>query len=312
MSNMIIRSILRKMVISFSKTRLGQIYNYHPYMDDRKYIRELYKKRFGGFPDLDNPKNFNEKNNWRKLYDRKPIYTDMVDKYRIKEIIAQRVGIDYFFPLLGVWDDPNKIDFDSLPRQFVLKVNHAGGVIICRDKATLNFKEVRKELGDSLKVDYFSPSREWPYKNVKKKIIAEQYMGEGLIDYKNYCFNGKLAFTFVWQNEPKADGSKPRPFFCGAYDRNWQKSGIEIDYPTVDKEILKPACYDEMVRVAELMSQNIPFVRVDCYIINYKVFVGEMTFFPWGGFMKFKDEKWNNLLGELEVLPTKKEMRTNE
>lgn len=307
-----IHSILRKIYISFSKTRLGEIYHFHPYMNDKKYIQNLYKKRFGILPDLDDPKNFNEKNNWRKLNDRQSIYTDMVDKYRIKGIIAERIGQEYTFPLLGVWDRPEDIDFDSLPSQFVLKVNHAGGVIICRDKEKFNQTGVLKELKEALRVDYFSPSREWPYKNVKKKIIAEQYMGENLIDYKNYCFNGKLKYTFVWQNTPRDDGRKPIPFFCGAYDNKWVKSRIEIDYPSIDKEIKKPSCYDELVRVSELMSKDIPFVRVDCYIINNCVFVGEMTFFPWGGFMKFKDEKWNKLFGDLERLQDPKENRANE
>lgn len=185
----------------------------------------------------------------------------------------------------------------------MLKVNHAGGVIVCRDKGRFDKKGAIKELREALKADYFYGSREWPYKNVKRKVICEAYMGENLTDYKNYCFNGKLQYTFVWENESRSDGRKPTAYFCGAYDRQWQKSGIDIDYPTHDKLVGKPDCYEELVEIAEKMSAGIPFVRVDCYIINNQVYVGEMTFFPWGGFMKFKDEAWNRALGDLEELP---------
>ena len=128
-------------------------------------------------------------------------------------------------------------------------------------------------------------------------------MGENLIDYKNYCFDGKLMYTLVWQNHSRKDGLKPDAHFCGMYDRTWQKTDMELNYPTDDILVEKPKCYDELVLVAEKMSQGIPFVRVDCYIIGNSVYVGEMTFFPWGGFQSFKDEKWNNFLGSLEKLP---------
>lgn len=276
---------------------------YKAWMKDEDYIRELYFKRFQCYPNLENPSNFNEKNNWRKLHDRNPLYTRMVDKYMVKKVISERVGEEFTFPLIGVWDSPKEIDFSTLPDQFVLKNNHSGGVIICRDPSEFDRKRAVQELAREMRANYFWGSREWPYKNVPRKIICEQYMGENLIDYKNYCFNGKLQYTFVWRNQGREDGRKPMAYFCGAYDRNWEKSGIEIDYPSQDVIVEKPECYDEMVRVAEAMAADIPFVRVDCYIVNNRVYVGEMTFFPWGGFMKFKDEKWNQLLGDLEVLP---------
>ena len=272
-------------------------------MPDKEYIDRLYYAKFGSHIDWNDSKNFNEKNNWRKLYDRRPIYTDMVDKYKVKGIIAERAGKEHTFPLLGVWDTPEEIDFTTLPEQFVLKPNHSGGVIVCRDKSCFNQSVAIKELRREYQREFYRYSREWPYKNVERKIIAEQYMGENLTDYKNYCFNGKLQYTFVWQNESRADGRKPQAYFCGAYDRKWEKSGIRIGYPSRDLQIEKPACYDELIRVAEAMSKGIPFVRVDCYIIDEHVYIGEMTFFPWGGFMKFEDEKWDQLLGDLEVLP---------
>lgn len=304
--NPIVRSFggwLKRRYIAFMESAPVVYILTKPYMEDEAYITQMYEKKFGIKPDLINPVNFNEKNNWRKLYDRKPLYTSMVDKIEIKSIIKDRVGEEYTFKILGTWDYPEEIDFDGMPEKFVLKANHAGGVIVCRNKSKFDRKKAVKELNKILKKDYFLYSREWPYKNVRRRILCEEYMGENLTDFKNYCFNGKLAYTFVWENESRADGRKPEPYFCGAYDREWKNSGIEIDYPSKETIISKPLAYDEMVRVCETMSNGIPFVRVDCYIINNKVYVGEMTFFPWGGFMKIKDEKWNRILGNLEVLP---------
>jgi len=296
--------VFRPLYIPIVNSRIMEIIINRPWVRDEKRIREIYKQRFGVEPNLNDPVNFNEKNNWRKLNDRNPYYTKLVDKYLIKNEIIKKLGEEYTFPLLGVWDRPEEIDYSKLPNRFVLKVNHAGGIIVCRDKSTFNKKFAGRKLKRGLSTDFFSHSREWPYKNVPRKIIAEEYMGENLTDYKNYCFNGKLLYTFVWENASKDDGTKPEASFCGAYDRNWEKTGIEIDYPSKDKVYEKPSVYDEMVRVAEIMSENIPFVRVDCYIINDHVYVGEMTFFPWGGFQKFRDEYWNDYLGELEVLPS--------
>lgn len=276
------------------------------YLNDKRFIEKRFKKKFGYIPDLENPRTFNEKNNWRKLYDRKDIYTKIVDKYLFKEYVKEKVGESYTFPLLGVWDDARDIDFDKLPEAYVLKVNHAGGVVVCRNNKTFNRQKAIRYLNHEKKRSFYIRSREWPYKNVQRKIICEKYMGENLIDYKNYCFNGKTYYTFVWQNMSREDGRKPDPTFCGAYDRNWDKSEIEIGYPSADIMVDKPEVYDEMIRIAEKLSESIPFVRVDCYIINNHVYVGEMTFFPWGGFMKFKNPEIDKKLGDLECIEGKK------
>ena len=295
--------IPKKIVIWGLNTKAARFIKYKPYMEDEEYIRKKYKQLFGKEINLQNPRSFNEKSNWRKLYDRKDIYTLMVDKYRLKEIVTDKVGKQYTFPLLGVWDTPDEIDYDSLPNQFVLKANHAGGVIVCRNKESFNRKTAERELKKVQQINYYYTSREWPYKNVDRKIIAESYMGENLVDYKNYCFNGKVEYTFVWENESRKDGRKPTAYFCGAYDRKWERSEIEIDYPSKDVIVNKPACYDTMIEIAEKMSKGIPFVRVDCYVIDDNVYIGEMTFFPWGGWQKFKDEYWDEYLGDLEELP---------
>lgn len=295
------RIIRKSYIVIMQSTPISYLIT-KPYMSDKDYIVRMYEKKFGVKPNLDCPTNFNEKNNWRKLYDRKPLYTSMVDKVEVKNIIKERIGEEYTFRLFGKWEKPEDIDISKLPDKFVLKANHAGGVIVCRDKNKFDKGKAIKELNKILKIDYYLYGREWPYKNVKRRVLCEEYMGENLTDFKNYCFNGKLAYTFVWENESRDDGRKPEAFFCGAYDRDWIKSKIEIDYPNKDKVIKRPENYDEMVRICETMSKDIPFVRVDCYIIDNKIYVGEMTFFPWGGFMKFKDEKWNKMLGDLEKL----------
>lgn len=297
--------ILKKGYIFLIETAPVVYFITKPFMNDEKYITYKYKKIFGHSPNLAKPISFNEKNNWRKLHDRNPLYTSMVDKIALKDIIKDRVGEEHTFRLLAKWNRPEDIDFSMLPDKFVLKANHAGGIIACRDKSNFNKNKAIKELKKILKTDYFLYSREWPYKNVTRRVLCEEYMGENLTDFKNYCFNGKLAYTFVWENMSRNDGRKPEAYFCGAYDREWKKSEIEIEYPSKDKIVVKPVNYEKMVKICEIMSKDIPFVRIDCYIIDNEIYVGEMTFFPWGGFMKFKDEKWNRMLGELEILGNK-------
>ena len=279
---------------------------YRPFLDDKTQIQLIYKKRFNKLIDFDNPKNFNEKNNWRKLYERNSLYTSMVDKYSFKEVIKEKCGKDYAFEILDAWDSTDDIDISSLPDQFVLKCNHAGGIIVCRDKNSFDLNEAKKELSVIMKDNYYLGNREWPYKNVKRKIIAEEYKGENLTDYKNYCFNGKLKYTLIWKNVSRTDGRKPDPFFCGSYDRDWKKTDMKLEYPSIENDVCeKPAQYQEMVEIAEKLSEDIPFVRIDCYIVDNKVYVGEATFFPWGGFQRFSDEKWNDYLGSLITLKDK-------
>ena len=277
--------------------------NNRPWLTDEKYIKKIYKIKLGMNLNLENPVLFNEKNNWRKLYDRKPIYTSMVDKYKIKDVIKERIGSEYTFSLLGMWKNPSEIDLSLLPDKFVLKTNHAGGVIICRDKNNFDLRKAKKELSRTLKVNYYLASREWPYKNVERCIICEKYMGENLIDYKIYTFNGQPKYIFIWKNISREDGRKPATIFLGAYNFDWQKIDIKIGYPTTNEPVERPNCLDKLFNCASNMADGTNFVRVDCYIIENKVYVGELTFFPWGGFMKFEDDESNKILGELQNLP---------
>lgn len=270
-------------------------------LPDKIYIKKLYKLRTGKELDLKNPKTFSEKGNWLKLYDRRPEYTVMVDKYKAREYIAEKIGEEYLVPLLGVWDSPDEIDFDSLPDEFVLKCNHDNGVIICRDKSKLDIEKTKKELASRLKRDYYKKLREWPYKNVPRKIICEKFMenknNEPLHDYKLFCFNGKVKIIEV-NSERFSDICKEDHF-----DINWNHFDI-TGKPSLGKEIAKPDFLDEMVCIAENLSKDMPFLRVDFNCWNNKLYLGELTFY-YGGSMKLFNEPWEHSLGEWIELPKK-------
>lgn len=268
-------------------------------MADEKYLKKMFKIRMQQDLDLINPKTFNEKLQWLKLHDRKPEYTTMVDKYKVREYIAKTIGEDYLIPLLGVYNNADEIDFDKLPNKFVLKCNHnSGGLCICKDKSKLNIEKVKKDLNKALKEDYYLTSREWPYKNVERKIICEQYMEDDdtqeLRDYKFMCFDGKVEFSFVCSERFSDDGLK-----ITFFDKDWNVLPFTRHYPKSKIKIEKPKNYYKMIKLAEGLSQNIPFVRVDFYEINGKIYFGELTFYPGSGIEAFEPKEWDYKFGEL-------------
>lgn len=268
-------------------------------LSDKAYLKLSYRLNMGKKLNLKEPKTFNEKLQWLKLYNRKPEYTMMVDKFEVRKYIAEKLGEEYLIPCLGVWDKAEDIDFDKLPEQFVLKCNHNSGtgMCICKDKSKLDIEKVRKELNKGLKENYFYHGREWPYKNVKPRIIAEKYMvdesGTELKDYKFMCFGGKCENIFVcserYENELKVT------FF----DTEWNRMKFERHYKASQKIINKPKKLDKMIVLAEELSKNIPFVRIDFYDINGKIYFGEITFYPGTGMEEFNPEEWDYKLGEL-------------
>ena len=270
-----------------------------PLFSDRTYIRCLYRLNIGRWPDLDNPKTFNEKLQWLKLYNRKPEYTIMADKVKAKEWVAELIGQEHIIPTLGVWDDPDDIDFDSLPDQFVLKCNHNSGtgMYICKDKSKIDVEAVKKGLRKGLKENYFLHGREWPYKNIPRKILAEKFMvdesGMDLKDYKIFTFDGVPHFIEVDYDR----------FIChkrNVYDIDWRYIEMEIEFPTDNKhQIKKPKHLDELLQMAQILAQGTPHLRVDFYVINEQVYFGEMTFFHGSGHEKFIPEEWNDKFGEL-------------
>lgn len=279
---------------------------------DETYIKMMYRIRVGKKLNLDNPQTYNEKLNWLKLYNRKPEYTCMVDKYAVKEYVAQRIGEEYVIPTLGIWDNFDEIDFEKLPEQFVLKCTHdSGGLTICRNKAELDLTKTKKKVTASLKRDYYLGCREWPYKNVPRRIIVEQYMEDTsckelgddkkiLNVYKIFCFSGKPELFQVIQND------KSKYETIDYFDVSWNKLDLRQNFPNSKTPLPKPEKIEEMLEIATKLSRGIPFVRVDLYEVNKKVYFSEMTFFSDAGFAKFEPEEWDYKLGQLIELPKEK------
>lgn len=265
------------------------------FIDDEHFIKWKYYLNFRKKLDLDNPQTFNEKLQWLKLYDRREEYTQMVDKYEAKKLVANLIGEEYIIPTLGVYDSFDEIDFDKLPNQFVLKCTHnSGGIIICRDKASLDIPKARKRMTKWLKKNPFWSNREWPYKNVKPRIIAERFFvdesGTGLKDYKFYCFNGIPRVLLLVSNR----GEDTRFDF---FDMDYKHLEIVKTYPNADVLPLRPKCFDEMIVLCKKMSANKSFVRIDFYNINHRPYFGEFTFFPSSGLSPWNPEIWNEKLG---------------
>lgn len=294
---MLNKRIPRRFWKKFTKTKL---YNYIP---DKWAVSIKFRNRFLRKLDLKNPQTFSEKLQWLKLYNRRPEYTTMVDKYRAKDYIASIIGDEYIIPTLGAWKSFDEIDFNALPEQFVLKCNHGSGdAVICKDKASFDVESARQKLTAALQEDYYLISREWPYKNVERMIIAEQYLEDAVThdarDYKIFCFNGEAksfvvdmdrftAHRSIWYNRDRCI----LPFTYQVYPS------------CADRHIELPDDLEKMMCLAEKLARGIPFLRVDFYYINQKIYIGELTFYPGSGLLPFTDEKGDLLMGQWLKLP---------
>lgn len=282
------------------------------FLPDEYYLKLLYRMHIGRKLNLSNPITFNEKLQWLKLYNHRPEYTKMVDKYLVRNYITETIGEEYLIPLIGVWDDPDEIDFDKLPNQFVLKCNHNSGtgLCVCSDKSEVNIETVKNELRKGLEQDYYTLNREWPYKGIPRKIICEKYMEDtstnrntinGLLDYKFYCFNGEPRFLYVGYADVRDGVKHDRMTYL---DLNWHKTDFRRpDHDELTFYPAKPSNFDEMIVVATKLSEGIPFVRIDLYNINNKIYFSEMTFFPGSGFSPFSPEEAETTLGSWIELP---------
>lgn len=270
---------------------------------DALYLKLIFRNHLGYKLNLKNPRTFHEKLQWLKLHDHNPLYTTMVDKYEVKDYVSKLVGPKYVIPLLGVWDTPEEIDWDKLPNQFVLKTTDGGGscgVIICKDKNSMDYQSVVNQLRESMKLDAYSRFREWQYKNVKKRIIAEEYMedttsniGGDLNDYKFYCFNGVPTFCEVISGRRT---KKAIDFF----DLEWNHVDFCFDtYEYYEGVLEKPACFGEMVSVVSKLCKGLPYSRIDLYEVGGKVYFGEITFFPASGLLGYHPKEWNLKLGDM-------------
>ena len=271
---------------------------YFHWIPDALWLKIVFKIKMGHKLDLNNPKTFNEKLQWLKLHDRNPLYTTLVDKYEVRKYIADTIGEEYLIPLLGLWDHFNDIDFDKLPNQFVLKCTHdSGGLIICKDKSKLDIKVAKKIINSCLKRNYYWAFREWPYKNVKPRIIAEKYMvdesGTELKDYKVFCFNGKPKALFVATDR----GIHQTKF--DFFDTNFNHLPFMQHYPNnTEREITKPKGLEKMLVLAEKLTQDFKHCRADFYDINGQVYFGELTFSHFSGFEPFEPEEWDYKFGD--------------
>ena len=277
------------------------------WLSDKPYLSLRYRFLMGHWINWKNPKTFTEKLQWLKVYNRRPEYTTMVDKYAVKKYVSDRIGKQYIIPIIGVWDKAEDIDWDSLPEQFVLKTTHgggSGGVIICKDKMTFDKNVAIVKLNKSMSSDIYSNLREWPYKNVKRKIIAEKFMIPSdklndptydLTDYKFFCFNGVPKFCQVIRNRHTCES-------IDFYDMDWNHQGFVGLNPVARNgltPVARPEHFDEMKGICRKLAKNIPFVRIDLYIIDNDIYFGEITFYPASGFGKFTPEDSDLLLGKL-------------
>lgn len=257
----------------------------------------------GYWMNWNNPKTFSEKMQWLKIYDRHPEYTNMVDKLAVKDYVANLIGDKYIIPTLAVYESVEEIDFNALPNQFVLKCTHdSGKIVICRNKVFLDKKAAIKKLKSGLRRTYVTQNREYPYENVHRRIIAEKYLNndndEDLTDYKFFCFNGKAAYCQVIRNR---SSNKTIDF----YDKDWNHQPFHSSKNSSFSEvpIKKPLCYNDMWKLAEILSANRPFLRVDLYNIKDIIYFGELTFFPATGMGGFDPQEWDMKLGQLIKLP---------
>lgn len=270
-------------------------------MPDEAYLTRYFRAVFGRDPDLQNPKTFSEKLQWLKLNDRRPEYTMMADKYLVRDYIARQLGPEYLIPLLGVWERPEDIDFDALPDRFVLKCNHNSGLgmCICKDKSSADIPAIRSELKKGLAQDYYLTGREWPYKNIPRRIIAEQYMedslGSGdLSDYKLHFFSGQCRAILVGQNRFSSRGVD-----LDFYTPDWEHLSVSrAGGHNADTLCPRPEQLDELLALGKVLARDYPFVRVDFYIINHRPYFGEITFYPASGFTPFRPDEWDTIFGD--------------
>lgn len=274
----------------------------YKHLNDEDFLRKKFKLYAGKDLNLSDPITFNEKLQWLKLHDHNPEYTTMVDKYAAKKWVADRIGKEYIIPTLGVWDHFDDIDFDTLPDQFVLKCTHdSGGLVICTDKSHLDVEAARDKLTECLKRNYYWAGREWPYKNVPPRIIAEKYMtdesGIELKDYKIFNFDGEPKLIQV-------DYDRFVEHKRNLYTTDWKYIEAAIQYPTdPDHQIDRPKQLEKILDLARKLSVGFPHVRTDFYCIDDRIYFGELTFYHGSGFETFTPESIGEEMGKWLKLP---------
>jgi hypothetical protein len=275
-------------------------------LPDWVFINLLYRKRYGNFPNLTNPRTFDEKLQWYKLYYHDPLMTTLTDKYTVRGHLAKKGFAGILNELYGLYSSPDEIDFSQLPKRFVIKATHGSNMnLICNDKATLDWGRCCATMDKWLKTSHYMAGREWAYKHIKPRLICEKYLEneefKELIDYKFYCYNNKPEVLFVCTGRFSPEGVK-----YNAYDMGWNRIYTYKGKPESDLVIEKPANLDEMVRVAGELCKGFPFIRVDLYSVKEEIIFGELTFYPDSGICPFTPDRYNYYFGDFFVLPEKK------
>lgn len=291
--------------IEFVKRKIKKIgFRILLYLPEVFFLKIMYRFTIGKKLNLKKPQTFNEKLQWLKLNDRNPRYTNLVDKYLVREYVSEKIGDEYLVPLYKVYESVDEIELESLPRQFVLKCTHdSGGVILCKNKKTFDKQKEFNKLKKLLNRNYYYSTKEYPYKNIKPRIICEEYLidekSKDLMDYKFFCFDGKPHFMYVASNrnvETKFD----------FYDLEFNHLDVKQHYENSTEIIKKPKNFDQMITLATRLSKDIPHVRVDFYECNEKIYFGEMTFYHFSGFVKFEPEYYDELFGKYINIKSKK------
>lgn len=276
------------------------------FVPSRIFLKKYYFERLGKQIDFDHPKLLSEKLNWLKIYYHDPLMTLCADKYRMRRYVKRALGADYTPRVLGVWSSPKEIDFDTLPKKFVLKTNHDGCPIICIDKNKLDINATRDQLAEKLRADYYLRGREWSYKNIKRLIFAEEFLetpdGDDLVDYKIFCFNGDPKYIRV-----TSEHTDPKHGRVDHFDLDFCHLPFVDSWQPADHQPNKPENLAEMIEIAKKLASfgDFPFVRVDLYSIGDKIYVGELTFYPKNGMLCYHPEEWNKITGDYLTLPKK-------
>ena len=270
------------------------------WMPDELYCRLVFRAKMGEKLDLDDPQTFNEKLQWLKIHDHAPEYQDLVDKIRAKQIIGEKIGFEHIVPTFGAWDSADDIPFDELPQRFVLKCNHdQGSVILVPDKGRLDVPQTKQKLNRKLRKNIFYETREYPYKHIRPKVFAEAYLGNDIIDYKIYCFNGEPRFLYCGRGLTE-DHSLRIDF----YDLDWRRMPFyRTDYHRLGS-VPKPSHLEEMIGIARRLSAGVPFVRIDLFEVDGRVYFSEFTLCPASGHMPFVPKEYDRIVGQWLQLPT--------
>ena len=289
---------IKKIKRLLGKNTIALFYRSLGFLSDKAFIKLIYRLRMGKKLNLENPQTFTEKLQWLKLYDHNPQYCQMANKLQMRDFVKARIGEGHTVKVLDTYDSWQQIDFSKLPKAFVLKTTHdSGSYVICKDKDSLSekqIKEAKKKINRSLRRNYYKTTREWQYKNIKPQIIVEEFLDDGqnnLTDYKFFCFNGKCEFLYIMEEASSA----PTQVIL---DANFNRLPFRMEDEPSETMPQKPACLEEMLSYAQKLSQGIPFLRVDMYLVNGKIYIGELTFYHYGGYIPFSPPEWDLKLGK--------------